>query len=315
MTERLLLAAALLAMALPAAPQPSMACHPITADWIYGRDLVAAAPSFAGLPPELPVSHSPVPGLERIFHPAELRRLAEAHHLSGATIVENICFAWPLAPLTRERIAASIEHTLAGRHPLIEPVDWSLAAIPAGELVFPLSGLSALSDKPVIWKGYVAYAGNRRFSTWANVRVAIRESHLISTVALRVGESVSPAEVRTETYEGPLPREKALTSPDHLTGLRTRRDIPAGVTLFDTLFEIAKEVERNELVTVLVEAGSAHIETQGVAEWAGRRGDIISVRNPKTGRVYRARIEDKGTVRVVPGGAVGLVVEEKKKTS
>ena len=62
MTERLLLAA-FLAMALPAAPQPSMACHPITADWIYGRDLVAAAPSFAGLPPELAVSHSPVPGL------------------------------------------------------------------------------------------------------------------------------------------------------------------------------------------------------------------------------------------------------------
>jgi hypothetical protein len=38
------------------------------------------------------------------------------------------------------------------------------------------------------------------------------------------------------------------------------------------------------------------------------------VRNPKTGRVYRARIEDKGIVRVVAGGAVGLVVEEKTKS-
>ncbi len=313
MTGRLLLAA-FLAIGLPAAPEPSMACHPITADWIYGRDLVAAAPSFAGLPPELPVSYSPVPGLERIFHPAELRRLAETHHLTGAAVAENICFAWPLASLTRERIAASIEQTLAGRHPHIEPLDWSLAAIPAGELVFPLSGLSALSDKPVIWKGYVAYAGDRRFSTWANVRVAIREPHLISSVALRVGESVSAGQVKTEIYDGPLPREKALTSPDELRGLRARRDIPAGVTLFESLFEIAKEVERNELVTVLVETGAAHIETQGIAEWAGRRGDIISVRNPKTGRVYRARIEDKGTVRVVPGGAVGLVVEEKKKS-
>jgi flagella basal body P-ring formation protein FlgA len=275
---------------------------------------VAAAPSFAGLPPELQVSHSPVPGLERIFHPTELRRLAEAHHLSGVAVVENICFAWPLAPLTRQRIVASIEQTLAGRQPSIEPVDWSLAAIPAGELVFPLAGLSALSDKPVIWKGYVAYANNRRFSTWANVRIVIREPHLISTTALRVGESVTQAEVRTEIYAGPLPRDKALTSADQLTGLRARRDIPAGVTLFESLFEIAKEVERNELVTVLVEAGSAHIETQGVAEWAGRRGDVISVRNPKTGRVYRARIEDKGIVRVVAGGAVGLVVEEKTKS-
>lgn len=240
MTERLLLAA-LFAMALEAAPPPSMACHPITADWIYGRDLVAAVPSFAGLPPELQVSHSPVPGLERIFHPTELRRLAEAHHLSGVAVAENICFAWPLAPLTRERIKTSIEQTLAGRQPRIEPVDWSLATIPAGELVFPLSGLSALSDKPVIWKGYIAYANNRRFSTWANVRVAIREPHLISTAALRVGESVSPAEVRTETYDGPLPREKALTSADQLTGLRTRRDIPAGVTLVESLLKSRKK--------------------------------------------------------------------------
>jgi len=311
MIERLLLAA-LFSMALPAAPLSPMACHPITADWIYGRDLVAADPSFAGLPPELPVSYSPVPGLERVFHPGELRRLAEAHHLSSAQVKENICFAWPLAPLTRERITTSIEQTLSGRHPRIEVVDWSLAPTPGGDLIFPLSGLSALSDKPVIWKGYVAYAGTRRFSTWANVRVAIREPHLISSVPLRVGDSVSVAEVKTEIYEGPLLREKALASPDQLAGLRARRDIPAGSALFEDEFEAAKEVERNEIVTVLIEAGSAHIETQGVAIWAGRRGDIISVRNPKTGRVYRARVEQKGMVRVVPGGPVGLVVEEKK---
>ena len=110
-------------------------------------------------------------------------------------------------------------------YPRIEAVDWSLAPIPAGELVFPLAGLSALSDKPVIWKAYVAYAGNRRFSTWANVRVAIREPHLVSTVALRVGDSISAAEVKTETYEGPLLREKALTASDDLTELRARRNV------------------------------------------------------------------------------------------
>jgi flagella basal body P-ring formation protein FlgA len=172
--------------------------------------------------------------------------------------------------------------------------------------------LSALSDKPVIWKGYIAYAGKRRFSTWANVRVAIREPHLISTVPVHVGDSLSSAEVKTEVYEGPLLREKALVSPDQLLGLRVRRDLPAGAALFEEQFEAAREVERNELVTVLIEAGGAHIETQGVAIWAGRRGDIISVRNPKTGRIYRGRVEQKGTVRVVPGGAVGLVVEDKK---
>ena len=303
---------AFLAMALPAASLSPMECHPITGDWIYGRDLIAAAPSLAGLPPDLPVSYSPVPGLERVFHPAELRRLAAAHHISGAEITENICFAWPLVPHTRERIVTAIEQTLYGRHPRVDVVDWSLAPVPAGDLVFPLSGLSALSDKPVIWKGYLAYAGKRRFSTWANVRVAIREPHLISSVPLRVGDSISGAEVKTEIYEGPILREKALSTPDRLLGLRARRDIPAGAALFEEQFEAAKDVERNELVTVLIEAGAAHIETQGVAIWAGRRGDVISVRNPQTGRIYRARVEQKGVVRVVPGGAVGLIVKEDK---
>ena len=303
---------AFLAMALPAASLSPMECHPITGDWIYGRDLIAAAPSLAGLPPDLPVSYSPVPGLERVFHPAELRRLAAAHHISGTEITENICFAWPLVPLTRDRIVTAIEQTLSGRHPRLDVVDWSLAPVPAGDLVFPLSGLSALSDKPVIWKGYLAYAGKRRFSTWANVRVAIREPHLISSVPLRVGDSISGAEVKTEIYEGPILREKALSTPDQLLGLRARRDIPAGAALFEEQFEAAKDVERNELVTVLIEAGAAHIETQGVAIWAGRRGDVISVRNPQTGRIYRARVEQKGVVRVVPGGAVGLIVKEDK---
>ena len=303
---------AVFAMALPAASPSPMECHPITSDWIYGRDLVAAAPSLAGLPLDLPVSYSPVPGLERVFHPAELRRLADAHHISSGAIKENICFAWPLTPLSRERIVTAIEQTLSGRHPRIEVVDWSLAPVPAGDLVFPLSGLSALSDKPVIWKGYIAYAGKRRFSIWANVRVAIREPHLVSSVPLRVGDAISSADVKTEIYEGPILREKALKSPDQLPGLRARRDIPAGAALFEDQFEAAKDVERNELVTVLIEAGAAHIETQGVAIWAGRRGDVISVRNPETGRIYRARVEQKGVVRVVPGGVVGLVVKEDK---
>ena|GEM_PF-879926 len=309
---RLLVAFVLGTIATPAATESPMACHPITADWIYGRDLAAAAPSLAGLPPDLPVSFSPIPGLARVFHVGELRHLAAAHHLSEARINENICFAWPLENLTAARITRAIEHTLAGRHPQIEIVDQSHAPIPAGELIFPLAGLSALSDKPVIWKGYVAYAGSRRFSTWANVRVTIREPRLVASVALRAGEPVPAAQVKTDFYEGPLPREKAFTTIDELTGLLARRDIRAGATLVESLFEAAKDVERNELVTVWIEEGAAHIQTQGVAQWAGRRGEIISVRNPKTGRIYRARVEEKGTVRVVAGGAVGLVVEEKK---
>jgi flagella basal body P-ring formation protein FlgA len=298
---------------LPIAAAPA-ACQPVSGDRIYGRDLAAAVPVLAGLPPGMVIGYAPVPGLTRVFRPAELRRLALANHLSAAGIAANVCFAWPLSPLSREAIRAAVEKTLAAQNPQIEIVEQSRAAAPAGELVFPLAGLSAVSDKPVIWKGYVSYAGTRRFAVWVNARIAIRETHLVSSVPLRVGEPAIYGQLHLETYDGPLLREKAFTSLSQISNLVARRDIPAGATLRADMFEIPKEVERGDLVTVLIENGAAHIETQGIAGQAGRRGEIIAVRNPKTGRPYRARIEDKGTVLVVPGGASGIVGEEDTKS-
>jgi flagella basal body P-ring formation protein FlgA len=299
---------------LPAAAAAPASCQPVAADRIYGHDLAAAVPALAGLPPDLVAGYAPVPGLTRVFHPAELRRLAKAHDLAGAGIAANVCFAWPLSPLTRDNIRAAIEKTLAGRNLQLEIVEQSLAPAPAGELVFPLAGLSAVSDKPVIWRGYVSYAGTRRFAVWVNARITVEETHLVSSVALRVGEPAVYGRLRLENYHGPLLREKAFTSLPQLTNLIARRDIPVGATLREDMFEIAKEVERGDLVTVLIENGAAHITTQGIAGQAGRRGEIIAVRNPKTGRPYRARIEDKGTVLVVPGGPSGIVGEGDTKS-
>jgi flagella basal body P-ring formation protein FlgA len=291
-----------------------VSCQPVSSERIYGRDLAAAVPALAGLPPDLEASFAPVPGLTRVFHPAELRRLAEAHHLADPGLLNNVCFAWPLFPVSSDNIRAAIEKTLGRRNPQVEIVEQSRAPAPAGELVFPLAGLSAVSDKPVIWKGYVAYAGTRRFAVWVGARVTIRETHLVSSVPIRVGEPAASSQPRTELYEGPLTREKIFTELAQLAGMIARRDIPAGVTLGEDMFETAKEVERGDLVTVVIETGAARIQTQGIAGQAGRRGEIIAVRNPKTGRPYRARIEEKGTVLVVPGGASGLVAGEETKS-
>jgi len=288
------------------------ACLPLNSDWIYGRDLAAAVPALTGLPPDLPVSYAPVPGLERVFRPPELRQLARAHRLPVPATLGNACFAWPVVPLAAESVRQAIETTLAGRNPQIEIAGQSLAPVPKGELIFPLAGLSAFSGHATIWKGYVRYTSTRRFSTWANVRIAIREPHLVAAAALSAGVAPAAEQIRAEPYQGPLLREMPLTDVSQLTGLVACRAIASGVTLLAGMFEAPKEVERGDLVTVLVENGAAHLETQGIADQAGRRGDIISVHNPRTGRPYRARIAGRGTVLVVPGGPAGLVVEDKK---
>ncbi len=63
---------------------------------------------------------------------------------------------------------------------------------------------------------------------------------------------------------------------------------------------------------VIVETASTHIEAEGIAEEAGRTGAVITVRNVKSGKKFRARVEDKDKVVVVPGGPFGLATEESK---
>ena len=97
-----------------------LACRPLHSDWIYGRDLAAAAPELAQLPPDLPISLSPVPGQPRVFHAGDLLRLATANHLP-ASVFTNICFAWAVSIPTRENLAAAMDKTLEGRKLVMAP--------------------------------------------------------------------------------------------------------------------------------------------------------------------------------------------------
>ncbi len=56
------------------------------------------------------------------------------------------------------------------------------------------------------------------------------------------------------------------------------------------------EVERGDAVRVEVSSGGVLLAFDGAAETAGRAGDFILVKNPTTGRRFRARVESKGKV-------------------
>ncbi len=290
---------------------PPLACHAIDADRIYARDLAAAVPLFASISPDIEIGFAPAPGGQRVFSRAELRRIAQAHHIAG-DIAGDVCFRWRVAVLSRESILAAMNESLKGRSGRIEITDQSLSAAPNGKLVFPLSGLCGFSAEPVIWRGYVLYGINHRFSTWARARISVKESRLLAAGTLTAGEPVGPAQVRVDNYEGPLSRQDPITDLKDAIGMIARFDISPGTLLTRSMLDKPKEVERGDLVQVVVETSRTHIESQGVAEQAGRSGAVITVRNAQSGRKYRGRIEDKDKVLVVPGGPVGLVAEDSK---
>ncbi len=301
-----MIVAALLATALSTA-----ACHPINSERIYARDLAVALPVFQSLSPELEIGYAPAPGQQRVFHIAELRHIALANRLQ-ADISENVCFAWSTEVPSRERISAAMYATLKGRNPNIEILDQSLLPAPKGEVVFPLSGLCGFSAEPVIWRGYVTYGTNQRFSIWARARVSVKETRLVVVEDLIAGQAVGLNQLRVDSYQGPLSRQDTVTELNEAVGMMARFDVAAGTVLTKNMLEKPKEVERGDTVAVIVETGLTRIEAEGVAEQAGRMGAVIIVRNAKSGSKFRARVEQKDRVLVVPGGPFGLVTEGSK---
>jgi flagella basal body P-ring formation protein FlgA len=68
----------------------------------------------------------------------------------------------------------------------------------------------------------------------------------------------------------------------------------------------AFQVERGDTVEVMVIAGAAQLALDAQAEASGRQGDVIPLRNPRSGKLFRARIDGKGRA-VVMVGATGLL--------
>jgi flagella basal body P-ring formation protein FlgA len=299
--------------ALAAAPngQKSMACYPVSHDQLFGHDVAAVVPQLSVIPPDLKLGYSPAPGAKRLFSVAQLRQLAKTYGLD-TNITLPICFAWPLRPLSQEEIIAAMKKSLAGQEIDLEITDQFRSLVPEGELNFPLQSFSGASNQPAVWGGFVAYGGSRKFNTWVQVRITVHEKHLIALRPIAAGEVIELAALQTVAYDGPLRRSAAWQDKTDIAGKCARWSIAPGTVLTKDMVVLPKDVEKDELVTVYVNNGSAHIETQGIAGDAGYKGSVIRVRNLRTGQVFHARIDERGVVTVVPGGNAGLVVEDKK---
>ena len=292
-----------LAIVLSAPP-----CQTVTTDHIYGRDLARALPVFRTLPEDQVVGLSPFPGQQRVFRPGELGRIAAANDMDEH-FETGVCFSWPMSVPAVDKMRAAMQKTLAGRNAQIEFVEQSLAPAPPGEITFAPGGLSGKSDGPVLWRGSVSYAENRIFTIWARVKVTVKEPRVIAIASLAPGEEIRAEQLRLTTYEGPLSREITYGALQDVVGLTPKNLVTSGQALTFSMLRQRNEVERGDLVKVLVQMESAHVEAQGIAEESGRCGAVITVRNARSGRKFRALIQEKDKVLVVPEGPTGLVVE------
>lgn len=87
--------------------------------------------------------------------------------------------------------------------------------------------------------------------------------------------------------------------PNMIVGKKTKRDILAGSPIYQGLVEIPEIVKRNQPVQVIAKKGSFVIRQFGLAIQSGGAGEIIKVKNTRSGKIFPARIMENGSLELV----------------
>jgi flagella basal body P-ring formation protein FlgA len=275
-------------------------------DQIRAGDLAPDFPEMATLAADLAMAPAPAPGVVRIFHPAELRRLAAIHGLPSAPD-GDICVTRPVAPLEPARLLAAMRREFP--EATVELLEASRQPAPQGAIEFPKSGLRAApvtSAAGALWIGAVRYGGNHRFSIWARVTIAVRAVRVLAVSDLQPGHAITAAQVSlVERSEFPATTTSFPASLEEVIGQWPRQAIRAGQAVRSAWLQSPLSVRRGETVRVAVRNGGALLEFEARAENSGAIGETVYVRNPDSQRRFRARVTAAGRV-AVDDTAVGI---------
>jgi flagella basal body P-ring formation protein FlgA len=275
------------------------ACLPVAGDRILASDLAAAVPAFSSLAADTTIAYAPAPGARRVFTAAELARIARANRVTLADPAD-VCFELPLRAMTAEETLESMRHALPADAEL-NIVELPKANIPAGRIEFPLSGLEPPSRGSRIWRGSIRYGETLRMSVWARVTVMKKSVVVVAGKELPMNMPIDPASLRLETVSVPLDLERVATRIEDVLGHVPTRQIRTGEAMPLAILSLPPAVHRGDAITVEVRSGAARLRFDAIAEAAARAGDMVELRNPDSGRTFRARVEQAGhAVIVVP---------------
>ena len=276
------------------------ACFPVKGDRIVIGDLAAINPAFAQSDPDQGIGFAPEPGAQRRFSAAELSRLAARNGAAGAA-VEPVCFERHLEALTKEQVLAALREALPPGAEL-ELIDFSQTRIPAGALEFPRMGLPRTPPgsprDPVIWKGRVRYSAARSMTVWAKVRTWICRPAVVAAEDLPIARPIGASRIQLKNIDAGPFADVISESVEEIAGMAPKRAIRRGEIISRAALDAPADVTRGEMVGIEARWGAAVLKSEVRAEASGRAGDRVVVRNPDSGKIFRARVVRKGWVAV-----------------
>ena len=89
-----------------------------------------------------------------------------------------------------------------------------------------------------------------------------------------------------------------FTKPEEVTGKVLNRLVREGTVLSPNMLRNPIIIFTNAMVNLVVDYNGVKVKTEGIALQAGRAGDVIRVRNTRSGRTVQGHILDAQNVEV-----------------
>jgi flagella basal body P-ring formation protein FlgA len=283
------------------------ACFPSTTSRITGHDLALAQPAFAALPANYTVGIAPEPGMRRTFTAADLERIAAANRIPKTAFTE-VCFEVPTRNLAEEDVLSAMKRVLPPQTEL-KIIEVSKGVEPAGNVEFALASLeppAVDAGGSQLWRGFVRYAETRKAPIWARVSVVEHFKAVVATRDFAPNTVLGSFGISVEARTGPPRRDKIAVNLADVAGRQLLRAIKAGDVIPLAALAPAWDIRRGDPIRVEVRSGDARLSLDAIAESQAREGDMVEIRNPGSGKLFRARLEQGSRAILIIGPGAGL---------
>lgn len=270
------------------------ACVEVAGDRITAGDLAPVIAAFQKLDSATPIGYAPMAGIVRWLSRKEMAA-ALGTAAASTELPPRVCILRKTMEPSEEALAAAMKKAL--------PADASLsilrlsgAAVPEGELHFPLTGIRPTGQQGVYcWTGRVHPAGGGRSVTLAAVvRIRLLRPLLIAQRSVAAGAILAEGDLATEVREIGWPPPPEAPDPAIYVGWKTRRPLEAGKPVDPVVLTAPLAVRPGSRVILSLEQSGARLRIETQALTGGRLGDTILVKGPFAAARIRARLTGPG---------------------
>ncbi|MBK1660555.1 flagellar basal body P-ring formation chaperone FlgA [Paracraurococcus ruber] len=257
------------------------------------------------------IGAAPAPGRRMVIEAPQLAAVARAHGLAWRPVSaqERAVVERPGQPVPRDEIVAALRAELL-RQGLDPEADLELG--PYAAPMVPLGPPARLAAEAASFDPVTGRFGatlvvmadgmpvlRQRLAGRAVATLPV----VVATRRLNLGEVVRPGDAKLARQRAERVRPGSAERLEEVVGQQLRRPMASEAAFLRADVAPPSLVEKNALVTMLVEAPGIALTAQGRALDAGPRGGVVPVMNLASRTVVEGQVVGPGRVRVAMGAA------------